>query len=249
MAWELFDDRRVAWAAVLAVALSPYFVLYAREAREYALWGALTLAANAQLLRALRHTTASTRRQIAEWGAFALLTALSLYTAFSAAGVILGQVLFICWRERLRFTWASLSAAGAMAVAALLFLPWALVLHARLEAFQASMAWSRDIVIPRTELLSLLASNLSRPLVDGWADASGAAWIAVAAAVLLLAVATASLLRAAPGKAAPPPAGGRGARRPAPGAGPAVRGDPLGLRPLPDPHGAHGAAGPRLAAG
>ncbi len=199
LADELFRSRRVAWTAVVLLAVSPFFALYAQEAREYVLWGVLTLAANAQLLRAIRRTEARERAAI-DWGAFALLTAASLYTAFSAAAVILGQVLYICARERLRFTRVSLSAAASMATAAALFLPWAIVLHARLEAFQASMAWSRDITIPRTELLSLLASNLSRPTIDLWPDAHGAAWFAVAAAVALLAAASVAMVRGIPWK-------------------------------------------------
>ena len=198
LAHELLGSRRAAWTAVVLLAVSPFSVLYAQEAREYVLWGVLTLASNAMLLRAIRRTEAGASRWALDWGAFALLTAVSLYTAFSAAAVILGQVLAICLRERMRFTRVSSSAASAMAVAALLFLPWAVVLHARLEAFQASMAWSRDIVIPRTELLALLASNLSRPVIDLWDDAQGAAWVAVGASTVLLVAATITLLRGIP---------------------------------------------------
>lgn len=205
MGWfahELFGSRRVAWTAVVLLAVSPFFVLYAQEAREYVLWGGLTLAANAQLLRAIRRTEARSRKWALDWGTFALLTALSLYTAFSAAAVIFGQVLTICLRERMHLTRVSLSAAGAMGVAALLFLPWAVVLYARLEAFEASMAWSRDIVIPRTELLALLASNLTRPTIDLWPEAQGLVWLGVGAALLLWVAATVALVRRVPGRRA-----------------------------------------------
>jgi uncharacterized membrane protein len=197
LADELYCDRRRAWAAAALMALSPFFVLYAQESREYVLWGILTVCSTAQLLRAIRHSDARSG-EVREWTAFALITALSLYTAFSAAAVILGQVVFICLRERLRFTRLSLSAAAAMAGAALLFLPWAVVLHARLEAFSASMAWSRTIVIPRTELLALFGSNLSRSIVDFWADATGLAWGLVVAAVAVLATGAVSMVRSVP---------------------------------------------------
>ncbi len=200
LADELCCDRRVAGTAAALLAVSPYFVLYAQEAREYALWGVLTLASTAQLLRAIRFADAPWRRRTLEWGAFALLTALSLYTAFSAAAVILGQIAWICGRERFRPTRVSLGAAAAMAVAALLFLPWAVVLFARLDAFRASMAWSRDITIPRAELLSIAATNLSRPFVDGWDDPHGAAWAAVVAAGALVAASGIGLARGVSGR-------------------------------------------------
>ena len=45
------------------------------------------------------------------------------------------------------------------------------------------MRWSKDIVIPRASLLRLLALNLSRPVIDFWADLhSPAAWVGVLAA-------------------------------------------------------------------
>lgn len=191
LAWEVFGDRRAALLAALLLAASPFFVLYSQEAREYAAWSTLTLLANAQLLRSLREGGG------ANWLGFSLLTAASLYTALSSAGVILGQVLYVVLRER-RPTRTALSAAAAMAFAAALFLPWALVLQAGWASFSRSMEWSRVITVPRWELLSLFGSNLSRALVDFWHDAHGEAWVAVAAAVAVLAWGAVDSLRRDP---------------------------------------------------
>ncbi len=47
---ELFGDPRVSWMAVLLAATSPLFLLYAQEARQYALWCLLTALSGAALL-------------------------------------------------------------------------------------------------------------------------------------------------------------------------------------------------------
>jgi uncharacterized membrane protein len=185
---ELFGDRRVARTAVLLLAVSPFFVLYATEAREYALWTVLILASTAALLRALRLTEEGMDEVWGAWALVSVTVALSLYTSFSSAAVIIVQVGYVGVRARLRPNRASLMAAASMAVAAVLFLPWALVLQSRFEAFSASMAWSRTIVIPRIELLATLPINASRTLVDIGPSVQGAGDVLLVGLVSLLLV-------------------------------------------------------------
>jgi uncharacterized membrane protein len=54
---ELFERRRIAWMATALFAISPIQVLYAQEAREYALWIAFVLLSSTLLLRAMRRPT------------------------------------------------------------------------------------------------------------------------------------------------------------------------------------------------
>ncbi|TNF26497.1 MAG: hypothetical protein EP329_21180, partial [Deltaproteobacteria bacterium] len=195
------DALRARWATVGLVAASPFAVLYAQEAREYALWSVWILASSAALLRALRLVAADAPRprRLRAWAAYAVLTALGLYTAFSHATVILAQVLFVAWRARGRLTRESIGAALALTASALLFLPWALLLAEHLEAFQASMDWSRAIVVPRLEVVATLGSNLSRPLLDLWPVVDGVGpWLAVLATVGLVAASLVHLGRRGP---------------------------------------------------
>ncbi len=199
LTWELARSRRVAWLATGALAVSPFFVLYAQEAREYSLWATLILATTGALLRAIRKTEERPSIPIGAWALYGLLTVASLYTSFSSAAVILGQVLFVFLRVKGRPDRMSLSAAGTLAIAALAFLPWALNLLRNYEAFEASMRWSKEIVIPTTSLLRIFALNLSRPFVDFWADLETLpAWIGVLAAVALCLWAVVSLVRELP---------------------------------------------------
>ncbi len=184
LAHEAFGRRAATATAVALLAASPVLGLYAQEAREYSLWSAEILASCAALLRAQRRMAEGAPARWA-WVIYGALTTAALYTSFSHAGVIAAQVLFVAWRARGRLTAPARAAAATLTVSALACLPWALMLRTHYAAFQASMAWAREIVIPRAELLSTFGLNLSRPIVDGWAQPTGWAWAAVAGGAAL----------------------------------------------------------------
>jgi uncharacterized membrane protein len=189
LALELFGSRRVAWTAVVLLAVSPFFVLYAQEAREYTLWGVWTLWSCASLLWAIRVTESRWAPAVllaGAWGLFAACTVLGLYTSFSTSAVIIAQLIYLAYRVRLRPTRVAGWSFAAMAVAGLLFLPWALILLGHFQAFQASMNWASEIQVPRGELLAILALNLSRAVLDispGYDHAGSFVAVVVAVAV------------------------------------------------------------------
>lgn len=173
IAWlckELTGSSRVAWFGVALAAVSPFFVLFAQEAREYALWSVLIVCATAALLRAIRLTEAGRLDPLGAWATYAASIVLALYTSFSSAAVILAHIAYIVVRERVRFTRVSVSSASALAVSALLFSPWAYNLVQHLDSFFATMKWSKDIVIPRIDLIAIFASNVSRLFIDPWPE-------------------------------------------------------------------------------
>jgi len=182
-------------AAVALFVVSPFHVFYAQEAREYALWTAFVLASTAALLRARRM---GSRRA---WLLYTLLLVAGFYTSFAMLTVAVGHALFVAARELpLRGSGdargAILRAVAAWSLGALLFLPWALLLLEHWEAFQASMAWSSDITIPRSEILETFALNLSRPFVELGVDEVTAGVAIVGALVALAVVAGLRSLRA-----------------------------------------------------
>ncbi|MDP2308828.1 MAG: glycosyltransferase family 39 protein [Pseudomonadota bacterium] len=196
IAWlclEFSGSARVAWMGVALAAVSPFFVLYAQEAREYALWSVLIACATASLLRAIRLTEARAPAALGGWAVYATSIVLALYTSFSSAAFILAHIAYIVIRERGRLTRVSVQSASALAVSALLFSPWAYNLVHHLDSFFATMKWSRDIVIPRPELLWIFGSNLTRVFVDLTAEPLG---IVVALALILVAVAIRHVARA-----------------------------------------------------
>jgi len=175
--------------AVALMAFSPFHVLYAQEAREYALWTAFVLAATAALLRARRVGSA------AAWLLYALLLVGGFYTSFAMLTVAVAHAFFVGARDlprRRSEPGARRSLRGALAawgLGALLFSPWALLLLEHWEAFRASMAWSSEIVVPRSQVLATFALNLTRPFVELGADGITTGVAIVGALALLAAVA------------------------------------------------------------
>jgi uncharacterized membrane protein len=151
---ELFDDARVSWTAVALLACSPLHLLYAQEAREYALWCLLLLLSGAALLRALR-----TGRR----GAFHLYTVtlvLGLYAHIMFACAILCHAGYVALLRR-RFPAGT---AGrflrALVLAALAFLPWLLLFLTSLHDVAQVTQWMhRPVALSRLAGSWLLSVN------------------------------------------------------------------------------------------
>jgi uncharacterized membrane protein len=86
---ELFKSPLVGWMAMALVAVSPIYVLYAQEAREYSLWTVSILLSSGSLLRAIRLNTKFS------WGIYAVTVALGLYSQMLSALVFVGHGIYV----------------------------------------------------------------------------------------------------------------------------------------------------------
>ncbi len=115
---ELFERREVAWVAAALVAISPFHVLYAQEAREYAMWTVLVLVLCTVFLRACRESTTTA------WAIYGTLLAIGLYlfpfTMLPAAGFAIYLVVNRATRTRRILIAYAVSSTIALA----LFAPW-----------------------------------------------------------------------------------------------------------------------------
>jgi uncharacterized membrane protein len=115
---ELFSSPRIAVLFVALTAVSPLYVLYAQEARPYALWCLTTLLSSIALLRAIRLGTRSA------WALYLLSIILNLYTYLLSVCILFGHACFVAIDQRFRLT-ATTRRFALCAVAGLLaFLPW-----------------------------------------------------------------------------------------------------------------------------
>ena len=208
---ELAARRRAALIAMLLLGVSPLFILYGQEAREYALWALTLLLSSAALLRALRVSrtvptlldqnkldlVASRKDHVGESVRFVTVWALSdvqrawllygcsllvaVYTSLSTLSLILVQVLYVAIVTRLQWLRALYGFIVSLSAVGLLCLPWALNLLRNFEAFSASMAWSSVIVIPRTAVLRILSLNVTRNVFDFWPEVVQDQWLPIAA--------------------------------------------------------------------
>lgn len=142
---------RIGGMAVALIAVSPFFVAYAQEARPYSLWLLTIVLSSAALLRSIRLNTWSS------WATYMVLLILSLYTSLLSLLLAIGQGFYVLSLERWfnqtaqRYLWAS---GGAM----LAFLPWIwVILHHRV-ALEANTTWMRTLIHPLVMLAVWLYS-------------------------------------------------------------------------------------------
>lgn len=106
--------RRAGVVAAAVMAFAPFLIFYSTEARAYALVMVLLLGSTVALLRALE---SGDKRW---WAAYAALSCASLYTHYTAAFLLLGQLIFAIWTE----PQARRALALSNFAAALVFVPW-----------------------------------------------------------------------------------------------------------------------------
>jgi uncharacterized membrane protein len=185
---ELVASRRAAVLAMLLLCLSPLFILYGQEAREYALWTLALLLSSAALLRALRLSAGALPKAQRAWLLYGFCLLVALYTSLSTLSLIIVQLLYVSVVTRLHRTRALHGFIVSLTAVGLLFLPWALNLLRNFEAFSASMMWASEIVIPRTAVLRILSLNLTRNVFDFWPDVVQDQWLPITSSIACVAV-------------------------------------------------------------
>lgn len=135
---ELFDSAIVGSIAMALIAISPFHILYAQEAREYSLWTVTTLLSSAALLRSMRRQTWQS------WAIYAVTLTLNLYTFLFSIFVAIAQGLYVLIIEK--FRWSQTVKAYLLAACAgiLAFLPWLIVIIKSLGYIQTSSDWTSN---------------------------------------------------------------------------------------------------------
>jgi uncharacterized membrane protein len=156
---ELFQSSLTGWIACALIAVSPFHVLYAQEARPYSLWTVTILLANASLLRAMR------LKRISSWGIYATAVALGLYTHFLSVLVVIGHGIYVVATESFRWTKKVTVFALASGAGLLIFLPWIAIIIANSTSASRNTSWANSEI----NLLSLAqnwAANICRIFLD-----------------------------------------------------------------------------------
>jgi uncharacterized membrane protein len=155
---ELFDSPLTAWMAIAIMAISPFHILYAQEARQYSLWTALILLSSASLLTARRLNTKFT------WGMYAIILGFSFYTFPSSIIVSAAHGVYLITIENWRFSKRIFSYMLATLGALILFIPWLLVIISSLRHINKIVGGQGSMA--RLSLIKTWAFNLSRIFID-----------------------------------------------------------------------------------
>ena len=170
---ELFESATTGWVAIALLAVSPFHVLFAQEARQYSLWTLLTLISSAALLWGLR-----TNRYRA-WLLYGTSSLLNVYTSLLSPLVVAAQAIYVIIlagstrTERMdsgEMGHCYLSAAVrnsllAIGIVTLGFVPWLWVLVSRWQFVQTVTGWlNYDKTL--IELIRAWGVNLSKVFID-----------------------------------------------------------------------------------
>ncbi|MDJ0901196.1 MAG: glycosyltransferase family 39 protein [Xenococcus sp. MO_188.B8] len=159
LCWELFQSSLTAWIAIALMAVSPFNVLYAQEARMYSLWTVLILFSSVALLRAMR------LKKSLDWSIYGVTLVLLLYCHLFSLFVVLGQGIYVLITERLKFKEIFRKYLVTSIFSFLLFCPWIFVILTNLGSIRGRSAWAQQRIPPFQITLAWL-SGIVRVFLD-----------------------------------------------------------------------------------
>lgn len=157
---ELLESPLIGWMAIALVAISPFHLMLAQEARQYTLWILATLLSSASLLRALKLKTTGS------WIVYSATVILGIYTHLFFALVAFAQGLYVVILERFRPSKTFFSYLLASLASLIAFSPWIWVILSSMSRLKYTTNWVGSY---QTSLLNRVAfwlNNLSNVFVD-----------------------------------------------------------------------------------
>jgi uncharacterized membrane protein len=156
---ELFPSPSVAWVSMALVAVSPFHVLMAQEARQYSLWTVTILLSSASLLRAIRLNSKQS------WRLYAISLILGLYTFLFTGLVAIAHGLYLFYlRKSLPFSKAIAAYSIAVLTTLLAFIPWLVIVAGNFTAINSNV--NKDNAVALVTLIKTWIFNLSYIFFD-----------------------------------------------------------------------------------
>jgi uncharacterized membrane protein len=146
---ELFQSRIVGLMAIATIAVSPFHLVYAQEARMYSLYTLIVLLSSAALLRAMRLNTKLS------WSIYSITLFLGFYTHLLFSLVAIGQLIYIVSNQGSRTSKILIAYLKSLLAGILPFLPWLFLIIIRLDKVQETIEWAK-YTLPLNDIL------------DGW---------------------------------------------------------------------------------
>jgi len=158
---ELFESPVVGWVAMALIAVSPWQLFFAQEARQYSLWMGEILGSSAALLRAIRQENKG------NWAVYTLTLALGLYTHLFTVLVMIAHGIYVVIQQQFRFTKTFLNYLLGTIAAFLMFLPWLIVLITHLStALELTSGFAVRWIDNPFELITIFLIRVTRTFFD-----------------------------------------------------------------------------------
>lgn len=132
---ELFQSPVTALLSVVFMGLSPFHILFAQEARPYALFTSATVLSSAALLRAIRQNTKFT------WATYGASIVVGLYSHQLFALVAIAHGIYLVTTQKIHAGTGVRSYFVATCLAFLAFVPWVIILIANFEEIHKGLGW------------------------------------------------------------------------------------------------------------
>ena len=157
---ELFEKPITGWVAVALIAVSPFHLVFAQEARQYSLWVVITLLSSAALLRAVRVKTPFS------WWSYGITIVLGLYTHLFFGLVSIGHGIYLFANNGFRFSKTVKSYLVAFLASLAVFIPWIVILVNQYSQAHKLTDWVRIYDKTYEELIKIWIHNLSIAFFD-----------------------------------------------------------------------------------
>ncbi|MBR8832783.1 MAG: glycosyltransferase family 39 protein [Stigonema ocellatum SAG 48.90 = DSM 106950] len=135
---ELFQSSLTGWVAIALIAVSPFHVLYAQEAREYSLWTVTILLSSASLLQAIRLKTKFS------FLIYTVTVVLSIYTFLFSGLVIIGHGIYVAITEKFKFNKTFTAYIWALTVGIIAISPWLFFIYKNHVAVRGTTFWMKE---------------------------------------------------------------------------------------------------------
>ncbi len=150
----------VGWSAIALIAISPFHVLLAQEARQYTLWAFLLAISSAFLLQALR------KNEWKQWLAYGAVATLGMYAHLFFAWVMMSHGLYVLIVEKFRLSQRLLRYVAVSIGVVIAFSPWAWVIVTRADRLQKTTSWASNYRINGTGRVQHWLHNIGTGFID-----------------------------------------------------------------------------------
>lgn len=157
---ELFGTAISGWVGMLLISISPYQILLSQLARQYTLWGLLTILATGLLLKALK----SNRKK--DWIYYGGTLVAGFYTHLFFLLVAFGHFLYIIILEKFKISKTFINYFVTSFISFLLFTPWVYVIVSQLDRLGQNTQYYEQFKTSLVGVLKQLIVNLGSIFAD-----------------------------------------------------------------------------------